>query len=96
LFKNFIDRLYALVSNKDGVRVVNFGKPKKGIAAVCCGAPDGNMIYHGVMSHLVIVFRAFGITDVSSGVIPKASPDTVKDSEFLKDLLDAVDFQLSA
>jgi len=95
LFKNFIDRLYALVNNKDGVRIVNFGKPKKGVAAVNCGAPDGNMIYHGVMSHLVIVFRAFGITDVSSGIIPKASPDTVRDSEFMKDLLDALDFQLS-
>ena len=96
LFKNFIDRLYALVDNKDGVRTVRSGKPKKGVIAINCGAPDGNMTYHGMMTHLFTVLKSFGVTDVSSGIIPKASPDTVKDSQFLIDLLASVDFQMSS
>jgi len=95
LFKNFLDRLYALVDNKDGVRTVRFGREKKGIVAVNCAAADGNMIYHGMMTHLFTVLRSFGVTDVSSGIIPKATPETVKDSQFMTDLLDAVDFQMS-
>jgi multimeric flavodoxin WrbA len=95
LFKNFIDRLYALVDMKDGVRSVRFGKEKKGIVAVNCGAPDGNMTYHGVMTRLMHILRSFGVTDVSSGIIPKASPESVKDSQFLKELLEAFDFQMS-
>jgi len=96
LFKNFLDRLYALVDNKDGVRTVRFGKPKKGIVAINCGAPDGNMTYHGMMTHLFTVLKSFGVSDVVSGIIPKATPETVKDSQFLKDLLDAVKFQISS
>ncbi|MDR0198828.1 MAG: flavodoxin family protein [Methanomassiliicoccaceae archaeon] len=95
LFKNFLDRLYALVDNKDGVRTVRFGKAKTGVVAINCGAPDGNMIYHGMMTHLFTVLRSFGVTDVVSGIIPKATPDTVKDSQFMTDLLDALDFQMS-
>jgi len=96
LFKNFLDRLYALVDVKDGVRTVRSGKPKKGIVAINCGAPDGNMLYHGMMTHLFTVLKSFGVSDVVSGIVPKASPDTVKDSQFLKDLLDAVKFQMSS
>ena len=95
LFKNFLDRIYALIDNKDGVRTVRFGKKKIGIVAVNCGAPDGNMIYHGMMTHLVMVMRSFGVADVSSGIIPKASPDTVRDSPFMRELLDGFEFQMS-
>jgi multimeric flavodoxin WrbA len=95
LFKNFLDRLYALVDRKDGVRTVRFGKEKKGIVAVNCAAPDGNMIYHGMMTHLVIVLRSFGVGDVSSGIVPSASLETVKDSQFMSDLLGAIEFQMS-
>ena len=95
LFKNFLDRFYALVDVKDGVRSVRFGKPKKGVVAINCGAPDGNMLYHGMMTHLFTVLRSFGVSDVVSGIIPKATPETVKDSQFLTDLLDALDFQMS-
>jgi multimeric flavodoxin WrbA len=95
LFKNFLDRLYALVDRKDGVRTVRFGKEKKGIVAVNCGMPDGNMIYHGMMTHLVIVLRSFGVADVSSGIIPSASPGSVRGSQFMNDLLNAVEFQMS-
>jgi len=94
LFKNFLDRLYALADNKDGVRTVRFGKEKKGIVAVNCGAPDGNMIYHGLMTRLFSVLRSFGVTDVASGIIPKASPETVKDSQFMSDLLGSLEFQI--
>jgi len=96
LFKNFLDRLYALIDNKDGIRTVRFGKEKTGVVAINCGAPDGNMIYHGLMTHLFTVLKSFGVTDVVSGIIPKASPDTVKESQFAKDLLDAFDFQISS
>ncbi|MDR0791530.1 MAG: flavodoxin family protein [Methanomassiliicoccaceae archaeon] len=95
LFKNFLDRLYALVDRKDGVRTVRFGKKKTGIVAISCGAPDGNMIYHGMMTRLVTVLRSFDVADVSSGIIPNASPGTVRDSQFTKDLLDAIEFQMS-
>jgi multimeric flavodoxin WrbA len=94
LFKNFLDRLYALVDVKDGVRTVRFGKEKKGIVAINCNAADGNMIYHGLMTHLFTVLRSFGVTDVSAGIIPKAAPDTVRDSQFTKDLLEALEFQM--
>ncbi|MDR0335303.1 MAG: flavodoxin family protein [Methanomassiliicoccaceae archaeon] len=95
LFKNFLDRLYALIDNKDGTRTVRFGKEKKGIVAVNCGAPDGNMTYHGIMAHLFNVLKSFGVTDISSGIVPKASPETVRGSQFLKDLIEAFEFQMS-
>jgi multimeric flavodoxin WrbA len=95
LFKNFLDRIYALVDRKDGVRTVRFGKEKIGIVAVNCGAPDGNMIYHGVMTHLVMVLRSFGVDDVAAMVIPDASPEKVRTSQFMKDLLASFEFQMS-
>ena len=96
LMKNFIDRLYALLDRiGPGQYSVRFGKPKKGIVAVSCGAPDGNMTYHGIMSHLVIILRMFGSADVVSGVIPGAAMTPVRESPFAKDLMDAVDFTLS-
>ncbi|MCL2607935.1 MAG: flavodoxin family protein [Methanomassiliicoccaceae archaeon] len=95
LFKNFLDRLYALVDNKDGVRTVRFGKEKKGIVVLNCNAPDGNMTYHGLMTRFVIVLRSFGVNDVSSGIIPKAAPETIRDSQFMAELLDAFEFQMS-
>jgi multimeric flavodoxin WrbA len=95
LFKNFLDRIYALVDNKDGIRTVRFGREKKGMVVLNCAAPEGNMTYHGVMTRLVIVLRSFGVEDVSSAIIPKASPETVRDSQFMSELLDAFEFQLS-
>jgi multimeric flavodoxin WrbA len=95
LLKNFIDRLYALIDRKDGVRSVRFGKEKKGIIAITCGAPDGNMVYHGMMSRLVMTLKSFGVSDITTGIIPN-SPGGNRDSQFTKDLLDAVESQLSS
>jgi multimeric flavodoxin WrbA len=95
LFKNFLDRLYALLDRNGNEWSARFGKPKKGIVAISCGAPDGNMIYHGTATHIVISLKMFGVTDVSSSIIPKVAPGTVKDSPFMKDLLGAIDFQMS-
>ena len=93
LLKNFIDRLYALMDRKDdGSWNVRFGKKKKGIVAIPCGAPDGHMIYHGVMTHMTVVLRMFGASDVASGIVPSASPETIADSQFMKDIMDAYDF----
>jgi multimeric flavodoxin WrbA len=93
LLKNFIDRLYALMDRKDdGSWNVRFGKRKKGIVAIPCGAPDGNMIYHGMMTHMTVILRMFGASDVASGIIPSASPETLADSQFTKDLMGACDF----
>jgi multimeric flavodoxin WrbA len=94
LFKNFIDRLYSLVDRKDGVRTVRFGKEKKGIIAISCGIPDGNMVYLGMLTRLVTTLKSFGVNDIASGIVPKPAGN-IRDSPFMKDLLDAVEFQLS-
>ncbi|MCL2786598.1 MAG: flavodoxin family protein [Methanomassiliicoccaceae archaeon] len=97
LLKNFIDRLYALMKmNADGSWNVRFGNVKKGVVALNCGAPDGNMIYHGAMTHLVIIMRMFGMTDVASGIVPAASSAPVRESQFTKDLMGSIDFLLSS
>jgi multimeric flavodoxin WrbA len=96
LLKNFIDRLYALMDMTEKGWNVRFGKVKKGIAAINCGAPDGNMIYHGLMTHLITILRTFGSTDVASGIIPGASPGMIEDSQFTKDLLAGIDFLMSS
>ncbi|MDR2866381.1 MAG: flavodoxin family protein [Methanomassiliicoccaceae archaeon] len=95
LLKNFIDRLYALMNRRgDGTWDVKFGKPKKGVVAVNCGAPDGNMLYHGTMTHLTVVLGTFGASDIAAGIIP-GTHSGVKGSPFLGSLLDDVEFQLS-
>ena len=94
LFKNFLDRMYAMVQVKNGVRNPELGKPKKGSAFITCGAPDGNMTYHGVATHLISILRSFGMSDVSSTVIPKADPETITKQNQFADYLDAVEFQL--
>ena len=96
LLKNFIDRLYALMDrNPDNSWSVRFGNKKKGVIAIPCGSPDGNMIYHGMMTNLVVVMRMFGAADVASGIVPSAAPGTVADSQFMKDILSALDFHMS-
>ena len=96
LLKNFIDRLYALMDRKpDNSWDVRFGKKKKGIVAVCCGAPDGNMVYQGTMTRLVITLRSLGVADAASGIIPGTAMTPVRDSPFMKELSEGVDFLLS-
>ena len=94
LFKNFLDRMYAMVQIKNGVRTPELGKPKKGSAFITCGAPDGNMTYHGVATHLLSILRSFNISDVSSTVIPKADPETIMQQNQFADYMDAIEFQL--
>ena len=94
LFKNFLDRMYAMIQIKNGVRTPDIGKPKKGSVLVTCGAPDGNMTYHGMATHLLSVLRSFGVSDVSSTVIPKCTPETVFDQVQYQEYIDSVEFQL--
>jgi len=96
LFKNFLDRIYALVDVRDGIRTVRFGKEKIGIVALNCAAPEGNMTYHGLMTRLVIVLRSFGVNDIASAIMPKAAPETVRDSQFMIELLDSFEFLMSS
>lgn len=94
LFKNFLDRFYAFVTVQDGVRKVNFGRPKKGSILLTCGAQDGDMRYQNISIHLMDVMKSMGISDLSYAILPGASPDTVLDTDFFKDYLDALDFQM--
>ncbi|MDR0778854.1 MAG: flavodoxin family protein [Methanomassiliicoccaceae archaeon] len=95
LLKNFIDRLYALMDRGAKGYEVRSGRPKKGIIAITCGAPDGNMVYAGMMSRLTGILKTFGANDITSGIIP-ASPAGIKDSPFMKDLMGAVGSQMSS
>ena len=96
LMKNFIDRWYALMDyGPKGKHSFRFGKEKKGIVAITCGAPDGNMVYHGLAARLTMTLKSCGVSDISSVIIPQASPDTVGRSPFMDDFLDAVNAQLS-
>ena len=93
LLANFVDRLYALMDRKaDGSYDVRFGNKKKGIVAIPCGAPDGNMTYLCASTHLVVVMRMFGMTEVAAGIIPGAPMGPIKDSKFTKELMSSVDF----
>lgn len=94
LFKNFLDRMYAMVTKKDGVPQADLGAVKKGSILLTCGAPDGNMTYQGVTGHLIAVFRYMGITDVSSVILPGATMENVLETEFFKEYLEALDFQM--
>ena len=96
LMKNFIDRWYALMDyGPNGTRTFRFGKEKKGVIAITCGAPDGNVVYMGLVSRLTMTLKSCGLSDVVSVVIPQASPETVSKSPFMDDFLDALNAQLS-
>ncbi|MCL1984221.1 MAG: flavodoxin family protein [Methanomassiliicoccaceae archaeon] len=96
LIKNFIDRWYALMDyGPKGTRTFRFGKEKKGVVAITCGAPDGNMSNHGLMARLTMTMGSCGISDITSVIIPQASPETVGKSPFMNDFLDALHAQLS-
>ena len=94
LFKNFLDRMYAMIQIKNGVRTPEFGRPKKGSVMLTCGAPDGDMMYHGVVTHLLSLLRSFGISDVTSAIIPKANPETIFELPQYDDYVGALEFQL--
>jgi len=92
LFKNFLDRMYAM--GPVGQRKADIGKLNKGSIILTCGAPDGDMKYGGVSVHLMAALRYFGITDLSSVIIPGANPEGIQDSQHFKEYLEALDFQL--
>ncbi|MFA5452342.1 MAG: flavodoxin family protein [Candidatus Methanomethylophilaceae archaeon] len=92
--KCFMDRFYAMVSNKDGKRIVNFGNVRKASIVLTCGAVDGQMRYGGILTRLMATMKSFNIIDVSGSIIPGASPDKIPEMDFVKDYLDSIEFQL--
>lgn len=92
--KCFIDRLYAMVKRVDGERIVNFGKPKIGTVFISCGAADGAMLYCNILTRITGILRSFGVTDFSSVIVPAADPENIRDSDYVKDYLGAIEFQL--
>ena len=93
--KTFLDRMYPLMRmNPDRTTTSFIGNVKKASIVVCCGAPDGNMLYANIIAKFMNVLKKFGVTDVSGTVIPSGNPDTVLDSSFCKSYLGEIEFQL--
>ena len=92
LFKNFLDRMYAM--GPAGQRKADVGKLCKGSIILTCGAPTGDMIYGGVSAHLMAALKYFGITDLSSMIIPGAKPEGIQDSQHFSEYIEALEFQL--
>lgn len=94
LFKNFLDRFNAFIYDHNGTMGASVGKGKKASILLTCGSPDGHMTFQGVAVHLMGVMKALGMNDVSSAILPNASPENVLTTDFFKDYLDALDFQM--
>ncbi|MFA6709976.1 MAG: flavodoxin family protein [Candidatus Methanomethylophilaceae archaeon] len=92
--KCFMDRLYAMISTKNGERLADMGNVKKASIVLTCGAGDGQMRYGGVLARLTATIRSFNIMDISGSIIPGASPDKIADMDFVKEYLDGIAFQL--
>ncbi len=92
--KTFIDRFYAMVIEKDGQRLVNFGNVKKASVLLTCGAPDGYMTYGGVLSRLTKTLKSMGVNDLSGTILCSLTPDAIDDSEKVKDYLESLEFQV--
>ncbi|MGN1045399.1 MAG: flavodoxin family protein [Candidatus Methanomethylophilaceae archaeon] len=90
--KTFVDRLYPLYKGPEAAP--DMGALRKACVIVTCGAPDGNMTYGCIVSRYMHTMKSLGITDVSGAVIPGADPANVLEKEFVKDLLDSIEFQL--
>lgn len=92
--KCFLDRFYAMVNNKDGVRTTDIGKVSKASIVLTCGNPNGNMYYSGVLTRLTNMIKSFNITDFSGMIISEASPETVDTSHFVKEYIESIEFQI--
>ncbi len=92
--KTFIDRLYAMISIKDGKMSANIGNVKKASILLTCGAPDGNMKYGGVLARLTNTVKSMGVLDFSGSIVCGVSPEQVGDSKSVKDYIEALEFQL--
>jgi len=92
LFKNFLDRMYAM--GPVGHRKADVGKLSRGSIILTCGAPNGDMIYAGVSAHLMASLKYFGVTDVSSVIIPGAKPDEIQNSQHFTGYIEALKLQL--
>ncbi len=94
MMKTFIDRFYAMVNNKDGERIVNFGNVKKGSVLLTCGAPDGYMMYGGVLSRITKTMMSMGVKDMSGSIICGIGPEDAENSEKVNDYLESIEYQL--
>lgn len=93
--KTFIDRMYPLMLMNPDRTVTSFiGNVKKASILVTCGAPDGNMTFANIITRFVNVMKMYHVTDITSGIIPAANPDTVMESRFVKDYFEGLSFQL--
>jgi multimeric flavodoxin WrbA len=93
--KCFIDRFYAMLGIKDGKFIPDMGQVKKASIVLVCGAPDGNMSYGGVLARMINVFKSLGIIDASGAIIPGVSPENVKKSDYVRDYIGALEFQVA-
>ena len=91
--KTFVDRMYAMVINKDGQRFVNFGNVKKASILLTCGAPEGYMTYGGILSRLTNTIKSMGVNDLSGTILCGLTPDTATTSEKVNDYLESLEFQ---
>lgn len=93
--KTFVDRLYPMTQfNEEGQMVTDVGKVSKGSVLVAAGAPNGNMLYANVVTRFIDLMRKWGVIDVSGAVIPAADQPNVLESDFVRDYLGEVEFQL--
>ena len=94
-FKTFIDRMYPMMCmNPDRTVTSYIGNVKKASIVITCGAPDGNMIFANMIARFANVMKMYHVTDISSVIVPAANPDTVMESSYTKDYLEALSFQL--
>ena len=91
--KTMVDRFYAMIMDKDGQRLVNFGKVKKGATLLVCGASDGQMIYGGVIGRYAKIFKSFDIADFTGYILTGVTPDEVADSDKVRDFIESIEFQ---
>lgn len=94
--KCFIDRLYAMIPIVDGQMKPDMGKKKVASIFIPCGAADGAMIYGSLLSKLTGTLKSFGITDISGTIVPSATPDTILETDYVKEFIEAIESQLES
>lgn len=92
--KCFIDRFYPMVRMEDGQMLVNFGNVSKASVLLTCAAPDGVMIYGGVLARITKTLKMMGVLDISGSVIPALEADKVSESDAVRDYIESIEFQL--
>ena len=95
LFKNFIDRLYALMAiseKEDRMYDSRLTPGKKAIIVYTCGTKDGNILYHYMNGKVAGLFSGMlGINDFNSQIVPGTLQlKDVLDTPYAKAFLETV------